>query len=97
VIQEDDNEGYDWNQEEEVPERLRKKWQAREGEGPREVVCHSCGKNVQAESLLCVYCGKRTGVKAGLFSHLRMWLFESFIGVVVFVAILLSIFLFLIF
>jgi ribosomal protein L37E len=39
-----------------VPERLAKKWEARESQ-EKLIVCRQCGKQILASSSVCAYCG----------------------------------------
>ncbi len=41
---------------EQVPERLAKKWEARESRETL-MVCRHCGKQILASSTVCAYCG----------------------------------------
>lgn len=54
----DDEEEFLPPKPEVVPERLAKKWEARESQ-EKLIVCGSCSKQVLASSSVCVYCGMR--------------------------------------
>jgi len=93
-----DDEIPEWEmRDEQPPEHLEKKWNKREGEGGKSIVCRSCGKRVSADLLLCLYCGNPTGIKPGVFGHLRSWIFHSPVGAVIFFIIIAIIAFFLIF
>ncbi len=94
----DDEELPDWevHKEEKVPPRLEEKWSRRERRGMGTVRCRSCGQAVPEDSLLCLFCGGRTGVKAGLFSAIREWISGTGTGGLFFLIILVIIAFFLI-
>lgn len=83
------NEIPGWETEDEkVPPSLEKKWAEEEKAEEKAFICRSCGKPVRQRATLCVFCGESTGVRVGLFSHLRGFLTENFLGLIVFLAIL---------
>ena len=85
----------EWEQhDEEVPPSLEKKWKKRGQDGAKKIQCKSCGQEIDDHSLLCLYCGNRTGIKAGFFGALRALLLESW-GLVIFLLILFCVILFL--
>ena len=83
-----ENEIPDWNnEEEEIPPALQQKWDEEDEAEEKAWRCRSCGKPVRQRALLCVFCGGSTGVKVGLFGHLRAFLTENLWGVIIFLAI----------
>ncbi len=84
-----ENEIPDWESEEEkIPPALRQKWEEEDEAEEKAWRCRSCGKPVRQKALLCVFCGGPTGVKVGVFAHLRAFLTDNVWGVIVFLAIL---------
>ena len=60
-------------EDEEEPERLKKKWDAEEERGFQAKECPHCGKPVLANSFFCLYCGERVFEKSGLLGKLAYW------------------------
>lgn len=90
MLDEDDEFGIG---EEEIPPKLEEKWD-RELSGLKQT-CPSCGNEVDAQALLCLYCGNSTGVQTGVFGRLRALLTSGW-GGVIFLLLLLVIGLFLV-
>ena len=83
----------DWQREDEkIPPSLERKWEKENFQGPEkeetELICRSCGNPVRRNVILCLYCGEPTGIKVGLFGHLRAFLLENILGFILFLAIL---------
>ena len=67
--------------EEEVPERLAKKWEDQEKRAGL-IRCPSCQKQILAASSFCAYCGKPMG-----FSN-RLWVMTTAIGLLIVIVFL---------
>lgn len=88
----DDDDTPEWEIPEETPPpHLEKKWNEEDAsEDLRR--CASCGKFVSANALLCLYCGEKTGLRTGVFGHLKYWLLESWLGLALMFLLLASVF-----
>lgn len=73
-----DDEPKDWEiEDEEPPEKLKKKWE--EETGLRETVtCPSCRKQVLADSLTCIFCGSQVYQDSGLLGRIHKWIRQFF-------------------
>ena len=64
--------------EEEPPEKLRRKWEAEEFEdefaGKQTVPCPHCGKLIEKKSFSCIYCGERVFTDSGLLGRIAKWI-----------------------
>ncbi len=88
----DDEEFKEWEfRDQEIPEKLQRKWQAREKAGEGTVRCPACGQHVSENALLCLFCGSATGIRAGVFSHLRYGFAKSGFGLILFSLFLIGI------
>lgn len=56
--------------EEQEPERLRKKWDAEEQMEIQPRQCPHCGKFVAGDSFFCLYCGERVFAESGPLGRL---------------------------
>jgi hypothetical protein len=76
-----DDEPKDWEiEDEEPPEKLKRKWFEDSLSFKETVECPFCRKWVSKESLACVYCGRRVFSDSGLLGNLVSWVKRIFGG-----------------
>ena len=75
----DSNDPEDWDEikDEDAPENLRRKWVVEEHFHKQPVPCPSCGKQVPADSLTCLFCGAVV-CESGLLGKIIVWLKKLF-------------------
>ena len=75
----DEEEPKDWEIEDEnPPEKLRRKW-IEDDLSPKEAVdCPACKKKLPRESLTCLFCGAQVYQDSGLLGKLLHWFKKIF-------------------
>ena len=72
----EDNDPKDWEElpEEEVPEKLERKWGRESASSFQEpLICPSCKKDLPRDSVVCLFCGTRVFHDSGLLGKLLRW------------------------
>ncbi len=86
----------EWENKEDIPESLAKKWQEDERKGLRAGVCKRCGYTFGQDELSCPHCEMPVEIKEGVFPSLKWFFTRSPMGIMIFILIFLAIFLLLI-
>ena len=75
----DEEEPKDWEiEDEEPPEKLRRKW-IEDGLSSRETVdCPACRKKLPRESLTCLFCGAPVYQDSGILGKILKWIKKVF-------------------
>ncbi len=72
----EDDAPKDWENvpEEEVPEKLERKWSQESNPSFKEtVICPSCKNDLPRDSVVCLFCGTRVFHDSGLLGKLLKW------------------------
>ena len=92
VSRDDEDEIPEWEaEEEEIPERLEKKWQKDEQKGIKAGVCRVCGWPFTQDELSCAHCGARTDMGEGVLAAFHRWLFKTPLGILTLTVIFASV------
>ena len=71
----DDDEPKDWEiEEEEPPEKLKRKWDWEERTERKAIPCPKCKKYVPEDSLTCLFCGAKVFRDSGFLGKFLKWL-----------------------
>ncbi len=72
---EDEDEPKDWEmEEEEPPERLKRKWEEEEQKELKADFCRSCHQALPGDAFQCFYCGTQVFRDSGLLGKILKWL-----------------------
>lgn len=70
----DEDEPKDWEiDEEEPPEKLKRKWDQEERVEHRAIPCPKCAKLVPEDSLACLFCGAQVFRDSGFLGKILRW------------------------
>ena len=75
-----DDDPKDWEkvEEEKVPENLRRKWIVEDHFHNKPIICPSCRKPVDRDSLTCLFCGAGVNEDSGFLGKLLKWFKQIF-------------------
>ena len=85
-----------FDEEEEIPGSLAKKWEEDERKGLRAGVCAHCGYTFGQDALSCPHCETPVEIKEGVFPSLKHFFTQTPMGITLFIVIFLAIFLILV-
>jgi len=70
-----DDEPKDWEiEDEEPPEKLRRKWDDEEAKELKAVSCPKCKQPLPGDAFQCLYCGAQVFHDSGLLGKIWKWL-----------------------
>lgn len=77
----------EWEDEEDIPAGLAKKWEADERKGLKAGVCKSCGYAFDQDQLSCPHCETPIEIKEGVLPRLKYFFTKTSLGILLLVLI----------
>jgi hypothetical protein len=71
----ENDEPKDWEiEDEEPPDRLKRKWDREEAKELKAVTCPNCHQPLPGDAFKCCYCGSQVFKDSGLLGKILKWL-----------------------
>ncbi len=82
----------DEEEDDPIPEGLKKKWSEAEAKGRRAGVCGDCGNLYSDDDLFCRHCESRTRIPGGFMGRFGEFLLDNIWGLCIMILFLIALF-----